>query len=84
MEAKDGSLFTAFDYRVCKSRNFNMKKSLNLILEMNEVVVLCKISISTRVIVYGRRIGLYLYKYRIYGTTSIYILKGLASVHQLI
>ena len=33
---------------------------------------------------YVRRIGLYLYKYRIYGTISIYILKGLAFVYQLI
>ena len=33
---------------------------------------------------YVCRIGLYLYKYRIYGTISIYILKGLASVYQLI
>ena len=38
----------------------------------------------TRVIFYVRRIGLYLYKYRIYGTISIYILKGLAFVYQLI
>ena len=37
----------------------------------------------TRVIFYVRRIGLYLYKYRIYGTISIYILKGLAFVYQL-
>ena len=28
---------------------------------------------NTRVIFYVRRIGLYLYKYRIYGTLSIYI-----------
>ena len=34
-----------------------------------------------RVNFYVRRIGLYLYKYRIYGTISIYILKGLASVN---
>ena len=40
--------------------------------------------IFTRVIFYVRRIGLYLYKYRIYGTISIYILKGLAFVYQLI
>ena len=33
---------------------------------------------------YVRRIGLYLYKYRIYGTITIYILKGLAPVHHLI
>ena len=39
---------------------------------------------STRVIFYVRRIGLYLYKYRIYGTISIYILKGLGFVYQLI
>ena len=39
---------------------------------------------STRVIFYVRRIGLYLYKYRIYGAISIYILKGLAFVYQLI
>ena len=38
----------------------------------------------TRVIFYVRRIGLYLYKYRIYGTRSIYISKGLAFVYQLI
>ena len=38
----------------------------------------------TRVIFYVRRIGLYLYKYRIYGTISIYILKGPAFVYQLI
>ena len=38
----------------------------------------------TRVIFYVRRIGLYLYKYKIYGTISIYILKGLAFVYQLI
>ena len=35
---------------------------------------------NTRVIFYVRRIGLYLYKYRIYGTICIYILKGIASV----
>ena len=29
--------------------------------------------LSTRVIFYVRRIGLYLYKYRIYGTITIYI-----------
>ena len=33
---------------------------------------------------YVRRIGLYLYKNRIYSTISIYILKGLAFVYQLI
>ena len=38
----------------------------------------------TRVIFYVRRIGLYLYKYKTYGTISIYILKGLASIYQLI
>ena len=38
----------------------------------------------TRVIFYVRRIGLYLYKYKIYGTISIYILKDLASIYQLI
>ena len=38
----------------------------------------------TRVIFYVRRIGLYLYKYRIYGTISIYILKGLSSFYPLI
>ena len=38
----------------------------------------------TRVIFYVRRIGLYLYKYRIYGTITIYILKVLPSVYQLI
>ena len=38
----------------------------------------------TRVIFYVRRIGLYLYKYRIYGTITIYILKGLAPVYPLI
>ena len=37
----------------------------------------------TRVIFYVRRIELYLYKYRIYGTISIYNLKGLAFVYQL-
>ena len=41
-------------------------------------------SVYTRVIFYVRRIGLYLYKYRIYGTISIYILKVLAFVYQLI
>ena len=40
--------------------------------------------LRTRVIFYVRRVGLYLYKYRIYGTISIYILKGLAFVYQLI
>ena len=40
--------------------------------------------IHTRVIFYVRRIGLYLYKYRIYGTISIYILKALTFVYQLI
>ena len=40
--------------------------------------------INTRVIFYVRRIRLYLYKYRIYGTISIYILKGLPFVNQLI
>ena len=38
----------------------------------------------TRVIFYVRRIGLYLYKYNIYGTISVYILKALASLYQLI
>ena len=38
----------------------------------------------TRVIFYVRRIGLYLYKYRIYGTISIYVLNDLAFVYQLI
>ena len=38
----------------------------------------------TRVIFYVRRIGLYLYKYRIYGTITIYILKGLDPVYHLI
>ena len=41
-------------------------------------------TIDTRVIFYVRRIGLYLYKYRIYGTITIYILKGLAFVYQLV
>ena len=40
--------------------------------------------VYTRVILYVRRIELYLYKYRIYGTISIYILKGLSFVYQLI
>ena len=40
--------------------------------------------VNTRVIFYVRRIGLYLYKYRIYGTITIYILKGLAPVYHLI
>ena len=38
---------------------------------------------NTKVIFYVRRIGLYLYKYRINDTISIYILKGLAFVYQL-
>ena len=38
----------------------------------------------TRVIFYVRRIWLYLYKYRIHGTITIYILKGLAPVYHLI
>ena len=38
----------------------------------------------TRVIFYVRRIGQYLYKYRIYGTITIYILKGLPPVYHLI
>ena len=38
----------------------------------------------TRVIFYVRRIGLYLYKYRIYGIITIYILKGLVFVYQLV
>ena len=42
------------------------------------------LGVNTRVIFYVRRIGLYLYKYRIYGTISIYILKDLASLYQLI
>ena len=41
-------------------------------------------NLHTRFIFYVRRIRLYLYKYRIYVTISIYILKGLASVHQTI
>ena len=40
--------------------------------------------VVTRVIFYVRRIGLYLYKYRIHGTITIYILKGLAPVYHLI
>ena len=43
-----------------------------------------QISPITRVIFYVRRIWLYLYKYRIYGTITIYILKGLAPVYHLI
>ena len=39
---------------------------------------------TMRVIFYVRRIGLYLYKYRIYGTITIYILKGLGPVYHLI
>ena len=39
---------------------------------------------NTRSFFYVRRNGLYLYKDRIYGIISIYILKGLASVLQLI
>ena len=38
----------------------------------------------TRVIFYVRKIGLYLNNYKIYGTISIYILKGLAFFYQLI
>ena len=38
----------------------------------------------TRVVFYFRKIGLYLYKYRIYGTISTYFLKGLAFAYQLI
>ena len=41
-------------------------------------------TVFTRVIFYVRRIGLYLFKYRIYGTISIYILKGIALVYQLV
>ena len=41
-------------------------------------------SVTTRVIFYVRRMGLYLYKYRIYGTITIHILKGLAPVYHLI
>ena len=33
---------------------------------------------------YVRRIGLYIYKNRVYGTITIYILKGLAFVYQLV
>ena len=33
---------------------------------------------------YVRRIGLHLYKYRIYGTINLHLLKGVASVYQLI
>ena len=39
---------------------------------------------TTRVIFYVRRIGLYLYKYSICDTITIYILKGLALVYHLI
>ena len=39
---------------------------------------------NTRVIFYVGRIGLYLYKYRIYGTITKYILKDLAFVYQLV
>ena len=46
------------------------------------IKVFCKLHMMFNF--YVRRIGLYLYKYRIYGTTSIYIFEGLASVHQLI
>ena len=38
----------------------------------------------TRVIFYVRRIGLYLYKYRIHGNINIYILKGLVLVYHMI
>ena len=41
-----------------------------------------KVIYNSRVIFYIRRIGLYLYKYGIYGTTSIYSLKGLVFVYQ--
>ena len=54
------------------------------------VLLFCACSFSvlvlldTRVNFFVCRIGLYLYKYRIYCTISIYILKGLPSVYQLI
>ena len=38
----------------------------------------------TKGIFYVRRIGFYLYKYRIYCTISIHLLKSLAYVYQLI
>ena len=48
------------------------------------VSVIARMCTCTRVIFYVRRIGLYLYKYRIYGTITIYILKGLPPVYHLI
>ena len=64
----------------------------NKIYPQNQVILDCIMQsiplkhkcLSTRVIFYVRRIGLYLYKYRIYGTISIYILKSLAFVYHLI
>ena len=57
---------------------------------MHEVLVDCLVKVAHENVwlrgsfFYIRRIGLYLYKYRIYGTISIYILKGLAFAYQLI
>ena len=51
---------------------------------MTQTIVSSRTSQYTRVIFYVRRIGLYLYKYRSYGTITIYILKGLAPVYPLI
>ena len=68
----------------------NVLKNWYLIHNSSKIFFRSSISMSgdlfihTRVIFYVRRIGPYLYKYRIYGTISIYILKALTFVYQLI
>ena len=59
--------------------NGSFKVSLTQCISLVNVHYVC-----TRVIFYVRRIGMYLYKYRIYGTITIYFLKGLVPVYHLI
>ena len=63
---------------LAKQRRFNFFLTK---CNFRAIEIACMYAKYTRVIFYVRRIGLYLYKYRIYGTISIYILKGLAFVY---
>ena len=66
-----------FAKRAAQHKKGNNLSSINTVNSLEK-------SQFRRVIFYVRRIGLYLYKYRIYGTISICILKGLAFAYQLI
>ena len=62
--------------------HFGQKRFSRTIFSVEYAFFVLALDIFTRVIFYVRRIGLYLYKYRIYSIISIYVLKGLASVYQ--